>query len=266
MFLHNPKMMYTVRVDQPNPAFAKMLLEQFGGPNGELAAAMRYFTQGWNEPNGPRRSMLLDIATEELSHLEMVAQTLSMLLTHLDLLEPHVPARNEPLRDGLRRVAELARRTLDETRALSHDLRPTILDDAGLVAALHWLAADYRSTFHIDVRVDAIEPPYPLSPQVEVALFRVSQEGMMNSCKHSEAQKVRLTLTPCPDSVRLLIEDDGRGFDLARIPPPSRSGRLGLSGMRERVELLGGKLIVSGRPLGGTRLDVTIPVEPRARE
>jgi len=80
MFLHNQKMMHTVRVDKPNPAFAKMLLEQFGGPNGELAAAMRYFTQGWNEPNGPRRSMLLDIATEELSHLEMVAQTLSMLL------------------------------------------------------------------------------------------------------------------------------------------------------------------------------------------
>ena len=80
MFLHNPKMMYTVRVDEPNPAFAKMLLEQFGGPNGELAAAMRYFTQGWNEPDGPRRSMLLDIATEEMSHLEMVAQTLGLLL------------------------------------------------------------------------------------------------------------------------------------------------------------------------------------------
>lgn len=80
MFLHNPKMMYTVRVDEPNPAFAKMLLEQFGGPNGELAAALRYFTQGWNDPDGARRSMLLDIATEELSHLEMVAQTLSLLL------------------------------------------------------------------------------------------------------------------------------------------------------------------------------------------
>jgi Manganese containing catalase len=80
MFLHNPKMMYTVRVDEPNPEFAKMLLEQFGGPNGELAAAMRYFTQGWNEPDGARRSMLLDIATEELSHLEMVAQTLALLL------------------------------------------------------------------------------------------------------------------------------------------------------------------------------------------
>jgi Mn-containing catalase len=80
MFLHNQKMMFTVRVDEPNPEFAKMLLEQFGGPNGELAAAMRYFTQGWAEPDVKRRDMLLDIATEELSHLEMVAQTLVQLL------------------------------------------------------------------------------------------------------------------------------------------------------------------------------------------
>lgn len=80
MFLHNQKMMFTVRVDEANPEFAKMLLEQFGGPNGELAAAMRYFTQGWAEPDVKRRDMLLDIATEELSHLEMVGQTLVQLL------------------------------------------------------------------------------------------------------------------------------------------------------------------------------------------
>ncbi len=80
MFLHNKKMMFTVRVDEPNPEFAKMLLEQFGGPNGELAAAMRYFTQGWAESDPKRRDMLLDIATEELSHLEMVGQTLTQLL------------------------------------------------------------------------------------------------------------------------------------------------------------------------------------------
>lgn len=80
MFLHNKKMQYTVRVDQPDPKFAKLLLEQFGGPNGELAAAMRYFTQAWPESDVKRRDMLLDIATEELSHLEMVAQTLTMLL------------------------------------------------------------------------------------------------------------------------------------------------------------------------------------------
>lgn len=80
MFLHNKRMMYTVRVDEPNPNFAKMLLEQFGGPNGELGAAMRYFTQGWNEPDLKRRDMLLDIATEELSHLEMVGQMLVLFL------------------------------------------------------------------------------------------------------------------------------------------------------------------------------------------
>lgn len=80
MFLHNKKMMFPVRVDEPNPEFAKMLLEQFGGPNGELAAAMRYYTQAWADSDIPRRDMLLDIATEELSHLEMVGQTLVQLL------------------------------------------------------------------------------------------------------------------------------------------------------------------------------------------
>ncbi len=80
MFLHNKRLMHTVRVDEPNPQFARLLLEQFGGPNGELGAAMRYFTQAWNDPDGRRRGMLLDIATEELSHLEMVGQALVLLL------------------------------------------------------------------------------------------------------------------------------------------------------------------------------------------
>ncbi|HZZ64973.1 MAG TPA: manganese catalase family protein [Candidatus Baltobacteraceae bacterium] len=80
MFVHNKKLQYTVRVDEPNPAFAKLCLEQFGGPNGELAAAMRYFTQGWGESDVARRDMLLDIATEELSHLEMIGQIISGLL------------------------------------------------------------------------------------------------------------------------------------------------------------------------------------------
>jgi Mn-containing catalase len=80
MFVHNKRLQYTVHVDSPSPAFAKMCLEQFGGPNGELAAAMRYFTQGWAESDVPRRDMLLDIATEELSHLEMIGQIISGLL------------------------------------------------------------------------------------------------------------------------------------------------------------------------------------------
>lgn len=79
MFMHNKRLQYTVRVAEPNPALASLLLEQFGGPDGELAAAMRYFTQGLAEDDAGRKDMLLDIATEELSHLEVIGSIVAML-------------------------------------------------------------------------------------------------------------------------------------------------------------------------------------------
>lgn len=79
MFMHNKRLQYTVRVAEPNPALAVMLLEQFGGADGELAAAMRYFTQGLGEEDPGRKDMLLDIATEELSHLEVIGSIVAML-------------------------------------------------------------------------------------------------------------------------------------------------------------------------------------------
>src|SRR4051794_23529774 len=79
MFMHNKKLQYTVRVAEPNPVLASFMLEQFGGPQGELAAAMRYFTQGLAEEDMGRKDMLLDIATEELSHLEIIGSIVAML-------------------------------------------------------------------------------------------------------------------------------------------------------------------------------------------
>lgn len=79
MFMHNKRLQYTVRVSEPNPVLASLLLEQFGGPDGELAAAMRYFTQGLSEDDPGRKDMLLDIATEELSHLEIIGSIVTML-------------------------------------------------------------------------------------------------------------------------------------------------------------------------------------------
>lgn len=79
MFIHNKKLMYTVRVAEPNPALANLMLEQFGGPQGELAAAMRYFTQALGDEDPGRKDMLMDIATEELSHLEIIGSIVSML-------------------------------------------------------------------------------------------------------------------------------------------------------------------------------------------
>ena len=79
MFMHNKRLQYTVRVSEPNPKLAGMMLEQFGGADGELAAAMRYFTQGLAEEDPGRKDMLLDIATEELSHLEVIGSIVAML-------------------------------------------------------------------------------------------------------------------------------------------------------------------------------------------
>jgi Mn-containing catalase len=79
MFMHNKKLQYTVRVSEPNPVLASFMLEQFGGPQGELAAAMRYFTQGIAEDDPGRKDLLLDIATEELSHLEIIGSIVAML-------------------------------------------------------------------------------------------------------------------------------------------------------------------------------------------
>ena len=79
MFVHNKRLMYTVRVSEPNPRLATLMLEQFGGPDGELAAAMRYFTQAISEDDPKRKDMLLDIATEELSHLEVIGSIVAML-------------------------------------------------------------------------------------------------------------------------------------------------------------------------------------------
>lgn len=79
MFMHNKRLMYTVRVAEPNPGLATLMLEQFGGPQGELAAAMRYFTQALADEDPGRKDMLLDIATEELSHLEVIGSIVAML-------------------------------------------------------------------------------------------------------------------------------------------------------------------------------------------
>jgi signal transduction histidine kinase len=186
------------------------------------------------------------------------------LLANLDLLEPYVSVEDEPLRAGLARVRTLARRALDETRALSHDLRPTILDDVGLCAAVEWLAAEYERTyggaasFHADPRLEGA-----LSGEQEVALFRIAQEALTNSGKHAGARNVRVSLSCSDSSVKLVIEDDGRGFDLDHVAGPTREGRLGLYGMRERAGLLGGRLQIHTDPGRGTRIVAEIPRSKR---
>ncbi len=189
------------------------------------------------------------------------AQTLSILLTNLDLLERHIPAGDPHVAGGFERVMALAKRALDETRALSHDLRPAILDDAGLVAAIEWIAREYERSYGGTVRViSEMDPPELLSPEQEVAILRIAQEALTNAGKHTRAVHVQVALTIDRGRVILTVRDDGRGFNPREVPGPSRGGRLGLYGMNERASLLGGALRIKSRPGKGTEVRLDLPI------
>ena len=190
------------------------------------------------------------------------AQSLSTLMINLDLCEALLPDGNGPLTEMFARVRTLARRTLDETRALSHDLRPTILDDVGLAAALQWLGDEYPRTYGFDVDVDVGDGGERLSPEIELALFRIAQEALTNAGRHAHATHVRVELHILDGTVRMLVEDNGVGFDPARIDVMSRRGGLGLYGMQERAALLGGTLRVETALDKGTAITAIVPLPP----
>lgn len=189
------------------------------------------------------------------------AQSLSTLLINIDLLELQLAPSEARLQTGLERLRTLAKRTLDETRALSHDLRPTILDDVGLVAAIEWFADEWARSYGVPVRVRAeyLESDR-LPPGMEVALFRIAQEALNNVGKYAQAEHVEVALGPQDGSAKLVVKDDGRGFDVRKTGGPTRSGGLGLYGMRERAELIGGHFDAQSKPGSGTTITVVAPL------
>ena len=190
------------------------------------------------------------------------AQSLSTLLINLDLLELQVPPGAETMQAGLDRLRILAKRTLDETRALSHDLRPTILDDVGLVAAIQWFADEFQKSYGVSVMVDASEVEVErLQPETHVALFRIVQEALTNAGKHANASSVSIGLEVSDGLISLRIEDDGQGFDVQAKTGPSRKGGLGLYGIQERAELLSGTLRIESTAGSGTTILVTAPAK-----
>jgi len=195
------------------------------------------------------------------------AQSLSTLLINIDLLELRLPpdSTSEPddtLRAGIDRLRTIARRTLDETRALSHGLRPAILDDVGLVAAVEWFADEFAHSFDGTVHVRANQPEPRLPSEIELALFRIAQEALTNAGKHSRADSVDVGLRFNNKTAELIVADNGRGFDETKLARPTRKGGLGLYGMRERAELIGADLEISSDLGAGTRISVCVSIKP----
>ena len=158
-------------------------------------------------------------------------------------------------------TSSLADRTLEQVRELSLDLRPSMLDDLGLVPTLRWYVNRYAKRLNIEVEFEVIGLEERLSAEVETVLYRAVQEALTNAARHAQASRVRIQLERKESTVAAFIEDDGQGFDREGVAGHEASERgVGLLGMRERVASLEGRLRVQSRPGQGTRLSLEIPL------
>jgi signal transduction histidine kinase len=181
---------------------------------------------------------------------DQIGQALTAMLITLDRsLE-----RAEPT--ALGQLRELAAVTLADVRRIALDLRPAVLDDLGLEPAVERYARELRERYGLDVDV-RIRLPRRLSRQQETVLYRVAQEALTNVVRHARAGVVSVVADADGDRVQLVVDDDGGGFEPAALTP---SEQLGLLGMRERVELLGGALRVESAPGAGCRVHARLPL------
>ena len=186
-------------------------------------------------------------------HDETGQSLTSMLLALRAIEEAKTPDETQEATDRLR--AQIVD-TLQDVRRLAVELRPKALDDFGLVPALERLTTTFSEQTAIPVEFEAMLGDARLAPAVETALYRIVQEALTNVIKHSRASRVSVVLRRKPESVAAVIEDDGQGFDADE----TRDGGLGLTGMRERIELIDGRLAVESSSGGGTSVVAEVPV------
>jgi two-component system sensor histidine kinase UhpB len=185
------------------------------------------------------------------------AQSLTSLLVHIRLLErANNPAEAQHHVQDLR---ELTARALEDVRRVALDLRPTILDDLGLAAALEWRVDEFNKQEGIDAAISVLGLDRRLPRETELVLYRVGQEALSNVNRHAGASEVKVSLHREGELCVLQVADNGVGFDPAQVD--RRDGRgLGLVGMRERVAMVGGELEVTSRPGSGTNILARVPL------
>jgi signal transduction histidine kinase len=177
--------------------------------------------------------------------------------------------RERAVTDGIPTLAQLRAATesvVTEVRQISRGLRPTLLDDLGLMAALERLCdnVEHRAGVAASLRLEGTIPA--LTPAAELTVYRIAQEALSNVDQHAGASSVEVTLSVVGDRLQLRITDDGEGFDQRAGDAAAVEGSLGLPGMLERAELVGGTVQVRSRPGEGTTVVVSIPVERSGQE
>ncbi len=174
-------------------------------------------------------------------------------------------ASDPQLVQRLEEVRDLVDDTLQGVRRFTSDLRPPLLEELGLTRTIEILGSRTAREEKVEVDVRVVGQPRPLPPELELALYRLTQEGLSNVRRHADATRVQVTLTYGEEAFRLEISDNGIGFDVPSDPAElMRSGRLGLMGMHERARLFGGRAIIGSEPGQGTTVTVVIPYATNA--
>jgi signal transduction histidine kinase len=153
----------------------------------------------------------------------------------------------------------MVEKSVDIVHEFARELRPTVLDDLGLIPALHAFVKTFSKRTRILVHMKAFAGVEQLDIAKRTVLFRVAQEALTNVARHAQASRVEVSILKLADNIVLKIKDDGKSFQVKPVLPGKGSKRLGLLGMRERVEMIGGAFHIESAPGQGTTIQVEIP-------
>ena len=193
--------------------------------------------------------------------LHDITQLLCGVLVRSQTLADTLSPRDGTSKKEAIKLREMLGQTAGEVERISRNLRPSVLDDLGLVAVLHDTTTEFAHRTGVRVKLSCVELPVRLPPKTELALYRILQEALKNLEQHSRARHVTVRLTQPGDFVQLNISDDGIGFD-AKKHAARRNGKsvLGLLGMQERAAYVGGVLTVKSGRRAGTEIEARIPL------
>ena len=185
-----------------------------------------------------------------------LGSTLTALRMDLDWMAERLPAEMEQLREKRSAMVKLVEAAVAATRKVVTDLRPSILDDLGLAAAVRWQAAEFKKHTGVPIEVEAPDTDGVVQRDAALALFRIFQETLTNVARHAKATRVWVDLAINENGYVLQVRDDGAGMS---EKDPARAASHGLRGMRERAQQFGGDVSVSSQPGRGTTLVASVP-------
>ncbi|QPC80519.1 HAMP domain-containing protein [Phototrophicus methaneseepsis] len=190
---------------------------------------------------------------------DSTGQSLTSLLVGLKNLKD--ADGDETVSERIDDLRDIVSRTLDEVRQMAWQLRPSALDDLGLISALHRYIDDYQQRFNVQVDFVTKDMDGRLQMEIETSIYRVVQEALTNIARHAQATTASVIIDRRPNAIRIIVEDNGVGF-----VPPSRqeSKSLGLQGIRERAALFNGTLTIETEPGHGTSLFIEIPLDQKS--